>query len=166
MIKAEEENDALSHNNVGVYYFSKGMYAEAIEEFKQVLILKPDFAEVRCNMGAVYNNKGWYDRAIDELKEALRLKPHIAEAMNNLGNAYKGKGLYDKAIEAYKETLNINPRMAIPHLNLAFTYLHQKKDNKKALYHFEKALEINPNFPQANSIIKEIEGLKRQEPDL
>jgi tetratricopeptide (TPR) repeat protein len=51
-------------------------------------------------------------------------------------------------------------------LNLAFTYLYQKKDNKKALYHFERALEINPHFPQANSIIKEIEKLKREEPEL
>ncbi|MBW2651961.1 MAG: tetratricopeptide repeat protein [Deltaproteobacteria bacterium] len=86
--------------------------------------------------------------------------------MNNMGNAYKGKGWYDKAIEAYKEALDINPHMAIPHLNLAFTYLYQKKDNKKALYHFERALEINPHFPQANSIIKEIEKLKREEPEL
>ena len=155
-----------AHNNLGVWYKNKGLYNEAIEEFKQVLILKPDFAEVHCNLGAVYNNKGWYDRAIDELKEALRLKPHIAEAMNNMGNAYKGKGWYDKAIEAYKETLSINPHMAIPHLNLAFTYLNQKKDNKKALYHFERALEIEPNFPQSKAIRKEIEELKKEEPEL
>ncbi|MCK5514015.1 MAG: tetratricopeptide repeat protein, partial [Deltaproteobacteria bacterium] len=161
-----EPHHVEAHNNLGVWYKNKGLYDEAIEEFKQVLILKPDFAEVHCNLGAVYNNKGWYDRAIDELKEALRLKPHTAEAMNNMGNAYKGKGWYDKAIEAYKETLSINPHMAIPHLNLAFTYLYQKKDNKKALYHFERALEINPHFPQANSIIKEIEKLKREEPEL
>ena len=155
-----EPHHVEAHNNLGVWYKNKGLYDEAIEEFKQVLVLKPDFAEVHCNLGAVYNNKGWYDLALEELKEALRLKPHIAEAMNNMGNAYKGKGWYDKAIEAYKETLNINPRMAIPHLNLAFTYLNQKKDNKKALYHFERALEINPNFPQAKSIRKEIEELK------
>ena len=155
-----EPHHVEAHNNLGVWYKNKGLYDEAIEEFKQVLVLKPDFAEVHSNLGAVYNNKGWYDLALEELKEALRLKPHIAEAMNNIGNAYKGKGWYDKAIEAYKETLNINPRMAIPHLNLAFTYLNQKKDNKKALYHFERALEINPNFPQAKSIRKEIEELK------
>jgi len=159
-----EPHHVEAHNNLGVWYKNKGLYDEAIEEFKQVLILKPDFAEVHCNLGAVYNNKGWYDHAIDELKEALRLKPHIAEAVNNMGNAYKGKGWYDKAIMAYKETLSINPRMAIPHLNLAFTYLYQKKDNKKALYHFERALEINPHFPQAKSIRKEIEELKREEP--
>ena len=155
-----EPHHVEAHNNLGVWYKNKGLYDEAIEEFKQVLVLKPDFAEVHCNLGAVYNNKGWYDLALEELKEALRLKPHIAEAMNNMGNAYKGKGWYDKAIEAYKETLDINPHMAIPHLNLAFTYLNQKKDNKKALYHFERALEINPNFPQAKSIRKEIEELK------
>ena len=155
-----EPHHVEAHNNLGVWYKNKGLYDEAIEEFKQVLVLKPGFAEVHCNLGAVYNNKGWYDLALEELKEALRLKPHIAEAMNNMGNAYKGKGWYDKAIEAYKETLDINPHMAIPHLNLAFTYLNQKKDNKKALYHFERALEINPNFPQAKSIRKEIEELK------
>jgi len=153
-----------AHNNLGIWYKNKGLYDKAIEEFKQVLVLKPDFAEVHCNLGAVYNNKGLYNYAIDELKEALRIKPHFVEAMNNLGNAYRGKGQYDQAIETFKETLDINPDLAIPHLNLAIIYLYQKKDTKKALYHFERALEIEPNFPQAKVIRKEIKELKREEP--
>jgi tetratricopeptide (TPR) repeat protein len=104
-----------------------------------------------------------YNYAIEELNEALRIKPHFVEAMNNLGNAYRGKGQYDQAIETFKETLDINPYLAIPHLNLAIIYLYQKKDTKKALYHFERALEIEPNFPQAKVIRKEIKELKREE---
>lgn len=152
-----------AHNNLGIWYKNQGLYDKAIEEFKQVLRLKPDFAEVHCNLGAVYNNQGWYDEAINEFKEALRLKPHFSDAMNNLGNAYRGKGWYDQAIEVFKKTLELNPELAIPHLNLALVYLYQKKDNQKALYHFERALEIEPQFPQAKVIRKKIEELKREE---
>jgi tetratricopeptide (TPR) repeat protein len=153
-----------AHNNLGIWYKNTGLYDKAIEEFKQVLTLKPDYAEVHCNLGAVYNNKGWYDEAINEFKEALRLKPHFVDAINNLGNAYKGKGWYNQAIEAFKKTLEINQDLAIPHLNLALIYLYQKNDNKKALYHFERALEIEPNFPQADAIKEKIEEIRKNVP--
>ena len=153
-----------AHNNLGIWYKNKGLYDKAVEEFKQVLILKPDYAEVHCNLGAVYNSKGWYNYAISEFKEALRLKPLFVDAMNNLGNAYRGRGWYDKAIEAFKKTLEINPHLAIPHFNLATVYLFQKNDNKKALYHFERALEIEPHFPHAEAIRKKIEELKKEVP--
>ena len=158
-----DPNHIEARNNLGIWYKNKGWYDEAIEEFKQVLLLQPDLAEVRCNLGAVYNNKGWYNRAIEELKEALRLKPHFHEAMNNLGNAYRGKGEHDQALKAFRKTLEINPHLAIPHLNMALIYRYQKEDNKKALYHFERALEIEPDFPQAKSIRNEIEKLKKKE---
>lgn len=153
-----------AHNNLGIWYKNQGSYDKAIEEFKQVLTLKPDFAEVHCNLGAVYNNQGWYDEAINKFKEALRLKPHFTDAMNNLGNAYRGKGWYDQAIDAFKKTLEINPHLAIPHFNLALVYLYQKKDNKKALYHLERALEIEPQFPKAKAIRNKIEELKKEVP--
>jgi tetratricopeptide (TPR) repeat protein len=151
-------------NNLGALYKNRGMYDKAIEEFKKALRINPDSAAVHCNLGTAYNNKAWYDRAISELKEALRLKPDFVDAMNNLGNAYRGKELYNKAIETYKKTLEINPDLAIPHVNIAIIYLYQEKDNRKALYHFEKALEIEPDFPQARAIRKKIEELKQEIP--
>ena len=147
-------------NNLGVWYMNQGMYDMASEEFKKALELHPDSAEVRCNLGTVYNNQGWYDSAVTELKEALRLKPNFVDAMNNLGNAYRGKGWYDRALEAYKKTLEINPDLAIPHFNIAIIYLYQEKDNRKALYHFERVLKIEPDFPQAMAIRKKIEELR------
>jgi tetratricopeptide (TPR) repeat protein len=153
-----------ARNNLGVWYKNHGMYDEAIEEFKQVLELKPDFAEVHGNLGTVYSNKGLYDEAINEFKRALQLKPHFLDAMNNLGNAYRGKGQYDQTIATFNRMLKINPNRALPHVNLAITYLYQIKDNKKALYHFERALALDPNFPHAEAIRKQIEELKKQSP--
>ena len=150
-----------ARNNLGVYYNSKGLYDKAIAEFKQILISDPDNAPVYANLGTAFSNKGMHDSAIDALKEALRIKPDFLEAMNNLGTAYKDKGLYDQALETFHKILELNPRVAIPHLNLAIVYLYQKKDNKKALYHLERAIEIEPDMPQAEVIKKKIEELKQ-----
>jgi tetratricopeptide (TPR) repeat protein len=152
-----------ARNNLGVCYNSKGLYDEAIAEFKQILSINPDNAEAHSNLGIAFSNKGMHGRAVDEFKEALRIRPDFLEAMNNLGKAYNGMGRYDQAIEAFNKTLEMNPRLAIPHLNLALVYLYKKIDTKKALYHFEKGLEIEPHFPQAESIKKKIEELKQED---
>ena len=157
-----DPDNVEARNNLGVWYNSQGRYNEAIEEFKQALRVKPDYAEVHCNLGTVYNSMKQYDSAIDQFRKALQIKPDSAEAMNNLGKAYKDKGEYDKAISAFSKTIEIYPNLAIPHLNIAIIYLYQMGDSKKALYHFERALEVEPNFPQAAAVRKKIAELKRQ----
>ena len=150
-----------ARNNLGVCYNSKGLHDKAIAEFKQILVINPDNAEVQCNLGTAFASKGMYDRAVEAFKESLRVKPDFLEAMNNLGKAYNAMGQYDEAIEAFNKTLEMNPRLAIPHFNLALVYLYKKKDTSKAIYHFEQGLEVEPHFPQAESIQKKIEELKQ-----
>jgi tetratricopeptide (TPR) repeat protein len=157
-----DPDNVEARNNLGVWYNSQGRYAEAVEEFKQALRVNPDNAEVRCNLGTIYNSMKQYDSAIDQFQKALQIKPDSAEAMNNLGTAYKDKGEYDKAIQIFSRTIELFPNLAIPHLNIAIIYLFQKNDRAKALYHFERALEVEPNLPQAAAVRKKIEELKGQ----
>ena len=152
-----------ARNNLGVCYNSNGRYEEAIAAFKKILSTDPDNAEVQSNLGIALSNRGMHDEAVEAFKKALRIKPNFLEAMNNLGKAYNLLGEYDLAIEAFTKTLEMNPRLAIPHFNLALVYLYKKKDTKKALHHFEKGLEIEPHFPQAESIKKTIEELKQED---
>lgn len=157
-----DPDNVEARNNLGVWYNSQGRYTEAIAEFSQALRIKPDSAEVHCNLGTVYNSMKQYDSAIDQFQKALRIKPDSAEALNNLGKAYKDKGEYDKAIQTFSKTIGLHPNLAIPHLNIAIIYLFQKNDRQKALYHFERALEVEPNFPQAAAVSKKIAELKGQ----
>jgi tetratricopeptide (TPR) repeat protein len=159
-----DPDNVEARNNLGVWYNSHGRYNEAILEFEQILKLNPDRIEVRSNLGTAYSNLGLYDKAIEEFKEVLRKNPRSVEATNNLGTIYKDKGLYDQAIEAFNKTLEINPQLAIPHLNLAIVYLYKKEDTKKAIYHYEQALEIEPDFPNIESLRKTFEELKSKEP--
>jgi tetratricopeptide (TPR) repeat protein len=151
-----------ARNNLGVWYNSRGRSAEAAEEFKQALRVKPDNAEVRCNLGTAYNSMKQYDDAIEQFRQALQIKPDSAEALNNLGKAYKDKGEYDQAIRIFNKTIETHPGLAIPHLNIAIIYLYQKNDREKALYHFERALQVEPNLPQAAAVRKKIAELRGQ----
>jgi len=155
-----DPDNVEARNNLGVWYQSQGRYTEAIAEFSQALRVQPDSAEVRCNLGTVYNSTKQFNSAIDQFRKALQIKPDSAEALNNLGKAYKDKGEYDNAIAAFSKTIELHPNLAIPHLNIAIIYLYQKQDRQKALYHFERALELEPNFPQAASVRKKIEEIK------
>ncbi len=157
-----DPDNVEARNNLGVWYNSRGRFAEAIEEFKQALKVKPDNAEVRCNLGTVYNSMKQYDDAIEQFRQALQIKPDSAEALNNLGKAYKDKGEYDQAIQIFRKTIELHPHLAIPHLNIAIIYLFQKNDREKALYHFEKALDVEPNIPQAAAVRKKIAEIKGQ----
>ena len=159
-----DPGDFEARNNLGVWYYSRGMYDKAVQEFEQILESNPDRIEIRCNLGTAYSNLKLYDKAIEEYKEVLRINPRSVEAINNLGTAYKDQGLYDQAIESFEKVLEINPQLAIPHLNLATVYLNKKKDTKKALYHFERAMEIEPYFPNIDSLRKTFQELKSKEP--
>ncbi len=157
-----DPDNVEARNNLGVWYNSRGRSAEAAEEFKQALRVKPDNAEVRCNLGTAYNSMKQYDDAIEQFRQALQIKPDSAEALNNLGKAYKDKGEYDQAIRIFNKTIETHPGLAIPHLNIAIIYLYQKNDREKALYHFERALQVEPNLPQAAAVRKKIAELRGQ----
>ena len=64
--------------------FQKGQTAEAIRQFREVIRLKPDYAEAHNNLGTALGLGGQTDEAIREFQEALRLKPNYAEARKNL----------------------------------------------------------------------------------
>jgi len=61
---AEEDTDELEevaaevHNYLGVTYYDKGMYDEAIAELKKAIEIDPNFAEAHYNLGAAYYDKG------------------------------------------------------------------------------------------------------------
>ena len=75
---------ADAHYNLGVAYYQKGRTDEAIQQFQDVVRLKPKQAEAHNNLGTALGLKGQTDEAIRQFQEALRLQPDYAEARRNL----------------------------------------------------------------------------------
>src|ERR1041385_8213983 len=70
-----DPSDAGAHNNLGVLYYNKGLYAEAVAAFMKALELDQKMEVAQRNLEVAYFNTGYYDTRIPELKERVRLHP-------------------------------------------------------------------------------------------
>lgn len=68
-------NSADVHNEVGDLYLRKGMYDEAMEEYKKAIEADPSYAIAHFNLSIVYDKKGMKDEADEEYTIYKKLKP-------------------------------------------------------------------------------------------
>jgi tetratricopeptide (TPR) repeat protein len=84
-------------------------YATAEKEYKSVIALAPEFAEVHMNLGLVYQLQNRYPEAMTEFRRALKLKPALTGANFFLGVDYCKMGEGPKAIPYLKTALKASP---------------------------------------------------------
>lgn len=87
-------------------------YVTAEKEYRTVLALKPDFAEVHMNLGLVYQLQNRTPEAMAEFHRALKLKPGLAGANFFLGVDYCNLGEGAKAIPYLKAAVREAPDRA------------------------------------------------------
>jgi LysM repeat protein len=67
---------------------------------------------------------------------------------------------YDGAISAFESALTSNPKSAAAHFELGVLYEERKTNYARAIYHYEKHLELNPDSNMAESITQRIVSCK------
>ena len=141
------------------YYFHKGLYDKAIEDFNKCCKLtgalktkNPAAVLIYLYRSDAYYLKGDYDKAIDDTNEAIK-KAELIEggqkfppiAYSIRGKYFSAKGEYTRAIINFKEAIELG---AIDHFTfwgLAYS-LHQTGQIDKARFFFKKT----PLIPSAN----------------
>jgi Tfp pilus assembly protein PilF len=83
MANGSDQGDASTHNNLGVFYYSKGMYAESIKEFKTALEVDPENPQAQENLRAVNRQTGLFDRSVEAFRKSIQMFPQDAEAHYN-----------------------------------------------------------------------------------
>ena len=86
------EGNWLAHNNLGNALVADGKFAEATEHLRQVIALRPDYAEGYNNLGIAYVQLDRIDEAIELFRTVLRLQPDSEFGRVNLATALKIKG--------------------------------------------------------------------------
>lgn len=87
-------------------------YVTAEKEYRAVLALKPDFAEVHMNLGLVYQLQNRTPEAMAEFHRALKFKPELVGANFFLGVDYCNLGEGSKAIPYLKAAVREAPDRA------------------------------------------------------
>ena len=86
------QDEANTHYNLGIAYYTKGQYELAISEWIQSLIKNPQNGEARFKLGVAYYQLNRIDEALKEWEMAVQLDPRNFEVLHNLGIAYYNKG--------------------------------------------------------------------------
>jgi tetratricopeptide (TPR) repeat protein len=138
-----DPSDAGAHNNLGVLYYRKGLYEEAVEAFTRALELDPKMQVAQRNLEVAYFGTGYYDRRVAELRERLRMAADEREARWELGRAYALLGRLSEAVAEFTELLRHHPNDlgAIIQLGLAEK---ASGDLETAQRWFERALALDP----------------------
>ena len=137
-----DPSDAGAHNNLGVLYYNKGLYEEAVAAFMTALELDSKMEVAQRNLEIAYFNTGYYDTRIPELKERLRLRPEDRDARWELGRTFALLGQQPEAAEQFRALLQYSPNDVGALLQLALAE-KQGGDIERAQQCLERAVELD-----------------------
>ena len=97
-MQSSQEETLQRYSEAGQQALAAGHYEEAENDFKKLLQIAPDIAEMHATLGVVYFQEKKFDQAMPELKQALKLKPTLSKASTLLAMSLSEVGEYKEAL--------------------------------------------------------------------
>ncbi|MBI4977640.1 MAG: tetratricopeptide repeat protein [Spirochaetes bacterium] len=165
---ALERSIALDSDNANAYidlaevYRAEKNYQKAVEICKTAIRYQPDSLAAHNNLGLIYIDARDLENAAATFKNAIQLNPAYSETHFNLAKVYNMQQKnYDEAIDELNRVIKINKNyLAESYELLGIIYYDIKQDKEKALFNYQKVLEIDPNYNNKAEVQKIIGRLK------
>ncbi len=142
----------IAHGILGNVHLRERRIDLAMEEYREALRIRPDYAQGYSNMGMAFELSGKPADAAAEYRTALRFDPNLAETHMNLGQLLAKEGRTDAAIAELEAALRSNPDLVEAHQNLGVALLAVGR-KAEALAEFRRALELRPGYAEAQRMI-------------
>ncbi len=133
-----------------------------IEYFYKFIELQPNNVRGYFGLGNVYAYSNQFDQAIEIFKKGIEADPNYLLTYVNLATAQMQSGKIEDAIKTYQQILKKNPGIAGVHKNLGLIYAQHQPNIQKAIFHFEKSLDLDPQQPEAPIIQNVLLEMKNQ----
>ncbi len=96
---------ANAHARVGELYLEGGAPAQAVEQYRLALRMRPHFVDIRNKLALALFQLGQLEEAEAELKQTLSDNPRFVAARVNLGLVYYRRGATDAAAHEWEQCL-------------------------------------------------------------
>jgi len=127
----ETEYDPAIWNNLGVAYYRKSNFEEAIKAYEMGLSLDDKLPELYNNLANAYYSYALQSRdsflsskSFEYYKKAIELDPEYAAPYHGLGHAYREEGNLEGTIYCWEKALEADPGFSKALFDLAQAYLN------------------------------------------
>ncbi|MGJ8745565.1 tetratricopeptide repeat protein [Polaribacter sp.] len=134
-------------NNMGLNYYDKSDYPNAIKYLKIALSKKQTNGNVYNSLGVLSNAKGKYSEAemyYHKVKEVNGT--YLPITLRNLGSLYENKGNVKKAVDYFLEALDKDSTDVYSIFSYADILIDENIDPQKAKQLLQKAIKLEPYF--------------------
>jgi tetratricopeptide (TPR) repeat protein len=139
--------DAGALNNLGVFYYNKGMQEEAVDAFRRALMVDPRMATAERNLRIAWRDTGLFDQSLEALSRRLDTDSADREARRALADALLLVGEVDRAVPEYQRLVADAPGDAHATAQLARAY--QRRGELEAAHEWlRRALQLSPEDPE------------------
>ena len=137
---------------------------QAIENYRRVIELAPDWIEAHINLGVALYQVGRIDEAQAAFQAAVRLDPENGISRYNLGCVLEERGKIGEAIEHLRHAASVIPDHPDVHFNLALAY-EKRGQRASAREQWMLYLRYAPTGPwaeQARSRLRQSSGRRKR----
>jgi tetratricopeptide (TPR) repeat protein len=110
--------DWAAYNALGTFYFRSGRYAEAAEQYRNVLALDNSNIRGHTNLASALMLAEEFEAAEPVFRRALELEAH-ALTYSNFGMLLYNLGRFDESVEAHRSAVEMEPMDYLVRSNLA-----------------------------------------------
>ena len=123
-------NSVESHRARGLVLSCTGNYPEAVQEYKQALVINDKLWELHYSLGSAYRFSGEYDLAQQSMLAAIALNPQNPDIPTDLSRTYATQGQFGKAVQYAEQAVKVDPQNARLYGNLGFMYYKNAEYSK------------------------------------
>lgn len=141
--------DPGAQNNLGVLYYRRGLFDDAIAAFSRALALDERMRVARRNLEIAFGEAGLLERRVAELSARLAESPDDLGLLVESGIAEKTAGNLDLAEQKFRRALLQDPESSVLHFFLAEIF-YNRGLGEEALRFLRRSIDLNPANPDAH----------------
>lgn len=123
-----------------------------LQAYRNIVAADPKNAKAAIQLANRLYDAGRYAEAVPSYQQAFALEPRNVNVSTDLGTALWYAGRPDDALAQFRRSLAIDPKHPQTLFNTGIVSLEGKQDPVGAVAAWEKLLETNPSYPEAERV--------------